>query len=332
MQLLDRIYDKARRQPMRIVLCEADDPRVREAGRRAAADGLAQVIMVAPAPEGAASQDAASPAGMTYVDPATSPWLPELRDTLLALRAKRGMTAEQAAGAVLDPLVFAQLMVRQGYADGSVAGAVHTTADVVRNALQIIGKRADTRLVSSFFLMLREQPLHGDTQAMIFSDCGLVIDPDAEELAEIALAAAQSARTLLDAEPRLAMLSFSTNGSASHKEVEKVHHATQLVRARQPELAVDGEIQLDAAIVPAIAQRKVPQSNVHGQANVLIFPNLSAGNIGYKLTERLGGASAVGPLLQGLNKPANDLSRGCSAQDVYNVIAITAVQAQGTQR
>ena len=335
MKQLDRILEKARRQPMRIVLCEGDDPRVQAAALRAAADGLARVIVVGSPPAAASlpTGTASQPSGSIpeYLNPQASPWLDEFRQILLALRKKRGMTPEQAAAAVREPLVFALLMVRQGYADGSVAGATHTTADVVRNAIQIIGVRPDTRHISSFFIMLREQAFTPDTHAMIFSDCGLVIDPDSEQLAEIALAAADSARTLLEVTPKLAMLSFSTAGSATHREVDKVRIATELVRQRRPELAIDGEIQLDAAIVPDISQRKVPDSRVAGQANVLIFPNLSAGNIGYKLTERLGGATALGPLLQGLNKPANDLSRGCSTDDVYNVIAVTAVQAQAGQ-
>jgi len=328
MEQLERILKRARGRRMRIVLCESSDARVREAARRAAAGGLAHIILVRDGGESSPPPDQAIQENLEYVDPATSPWLDEFQQTLLALRKRRGMTEEQAAQAVRQPLVFAMLMVRLGYADGSVAGATHTTADVVRNAIQIVGIRPDAKLVSSFFIMLREEPFHASTQAMIFSDCGLVIEPDQDELAEIALAAADSARTLLNVEPRLAMLSFSTSGSAAHREVEKVRHATELVRTRRPDLAVDGEIQLDAAIVPAIAQRKVPDSRVAGQANVLIFPNLAAGNIGYKLSERLGRAIAIGPLLQGLDKPANDLSRGCSADDIYNVIAITAVQAQ----
>jgi phosphate acetyltransferase len=209
-----------------------------------------------------------------------------------------------------------------------VAGAVYTTADVVRAAIQLIGIRHGASLVSSFFVMLRDEPFHHDVHAMIFSDCGLVIDPSEEQLAEIALAAAHSAEQLLHKEAKVAMLSFSTQGSADHPRVHKVQHATELVRARRPELAIDGEVQLDAAIVPEIAKRKLANSHVHGAANVLVFPNLDAANIGYKLTERLAHATAIGPLLQGLRQPANDLSRGCNANDIYNVIAVTAVQAQ----
>lgn len=330
MQQLDRILAKARQRPMRIVLCEGDDPRVQAAAHRAAADGLAHVIILGQ-PSGTASQGAVPVPpvkNLEFIDPQTSPWLDSFQDALLHLRSKRGMTPEQASVAVREPLVFALLMVRMGHADGSVAGATHTTADVVRNAIQIIGAQPGIRHISSFFIMLREAELCPGTQAMVFSDCGLVIDPDSEQLAEIALAAADSAQTLLEVTPKVAMLSFSTSGSAVHREVDKVRQATEIVRAKRPDLAVDGEIQLDAAIVPDIARRKVPDSRIAGQANVLIFPNLSAGNIGYKLTERLGGATAIGPLMQGLNKPANDLSRGCSADDIYYVIAITGLQAQ----
>ncbi len=215
---------------------------------------------------------------------------------LHTLRQKKGMSLEQARREVLDPLCFANLR--------------------------------SFKLVSSFFLMILGEPHHKVKGGLIFADCGLVVDPSAQELSEIAMAAADNARRLLMEEPRVAMLSFSTNGSANHLAVEKVAEATRLVQAQRPDLAIDGEVQFDAAVVPEIARRKLPESRVGGRANVLVFPDLNSGNIGYKLAERIGGAIAIGPLLQGLNKPANDLSRGCSAEDVFNVIAVTAVQAQ----
>jgi len=262
------------------------------------------------------------------VDPQRSALAEPLADALHALRAKRGMTPEQARQAVLDPLCFADLMVHAGHADGSVAGAVRTTADVVRNALQIIGRGPGVSQVSSFFLMMFDKPWHPRKGGMIFSDCGLVIDPDEETLAGIAMSAADSARRLLGEEPRVAMLSFSTAGSAAHANVDKVVNAARRVKAARPELAIDEDVQLDTAITPEICARKLPESSVQGRANVLVFPNLDAGNIGYKLAERMAGAMAIGPLLQGLSKPANDLSRGCSADDVYYVIAVTGLQAQ----
>ena len=265
---------------------------------------------------------------MTLVDPATATQRDAYADTLHALRKNKGMTAAAARDAMLDPLCHANLMVRLGDADGSVAGAVHATADVVRAAIQLIGVDPAFRIVSSFFLMMLCEPFHTIKGGLIFSDCALVVDPDANQLAEIAMAAADSAHALLGEEPRVAMLSFSTSGSAHHAAVDKVTAATAHVRELRPTLAIDGDVQLDAAIVAEIAERKIAHSQVGGHANVLVFPSLEAGNIGYKLAERIGRAKAVGPLLQGLRRPANDLSRGCSADDVYHVIAATTVQAQ----
>lgn len=331
MGVLQHIIEKARSEPKRIVLCEAQDPRVLEAALRAQRDAIAHVMMVG-SPEqarGVAREHGLDLSGLTIIDPATSEARQAYAQQLHQLRQKKGMTLEQATQAVMQPLCFASVMLQRGDADGSVAGAVHTTADVVRSALQIVGaKSSPGSIVSSFFLMIFEHEHHPTKGGMIFSDCGLVIDPDAQQLSRIALDSAKSAQALLGESPRIAMLSFSTLGSAEHVNVTKVQQATQLVRQAEPELLIDGEIQLDAAIIPAIASRKLADSQIHGQANVLIFPDLNAGNIGYKLAERLGGAIAVGPLLQGLNKPANDLSRGCSADDIYNVIAVTCVQAQ----
>lgn len=334
MSVLQRIVEKAKTEPKRIVLCEADDARVLAAAVRASKDRTAVVTLVGN-PDTAreiASQHQLDLTGLDIVDPADSPQRDRYARALLKLREKKGMTPEQANQAILQPLCFANVMLHLGDADGSVAGAVHTTADVVRTALQVVGGKAGAgSIVSSFFLMIFEHDHHPTKGGMIFSDCGLVIDPDATQLARIAMDSAKSAQALLGEEARIAMLSFSTQGSAQHANVSKVQAATQKVRDAAPELLIDGEVQLDAAIIPAIASRKLAHSNVKGHANVLIFPDLNAGNIGYKLAERLGGAIAIGPLLQGLNKPANDLSRGCSADDVYNVIAVTCVQAQQAQ-
>ncbi|UXI00104.1 phosphate acetyltransferase [Photobacterium sp. TY1-4] len=330
MKAIERIIEQAKQRPVRIVLSEGDDARVLRAAVKAAQGGIAEVILVGNTPQiqARAEEEGVCIASCILIDPATSPLRPALTDMLFALRAGKGMTRTQAEQAVLDPLCYANLLVRYGAADGSVAGAVQTTANVVRSAIQVIGLAPDCRLVSSFFLMMLCEPFHDLKGGLIFSDCGLVVEPSAEELADIALSAAESARQLLMETPRVAMLSFSTSGSARHAAVDKVVAASALVKSRQPELAIDGDVQLDAAIVQDIAARKLPDSQVKGQSNVLIFPNLEAGNIGYKLAERVGRAVAIGPLLQGLAKPANDLSRGCSEQDIYHVIAVTAVQAQ----
>jgi phosphate acetyltransferase len=238
------------------------------------------------------------------------------------------MTLQQAEQQARDPLCFADLMLHAGDADGSIAGAVYTTGDRVRSALKIVGVKPGYNSVSSFMLMLFEAEHHDPKQVMVFADCGLQVDPDAAQLAEIAATTANSARKFIGGEPRVAMLSFSTDGSAMHPLVEKVREATEQARRLMPDIAVEGEVQLDAAIVPAISAKKISNSRIGGRANVLIFPDLNAGNIGYKLAQRFGGAIAIGPILQGLNRPANDLSRGCNTDDVYNLIALTAVQSR----
>lgn len=328
MKLIEHLIAAAQAQPRRIVLCEADDERILRAASQASQDGIARITLVGDTQRvGARLQELGLDQGDVQIeDPQTSAHRPALLAALLERRKDKGLTQEQAQRWLGEPLCYANMMVHAGLADGSVAGAVHSTADVVRTALQLIGKAPGAKLVSSFFIMMLCRQDHPRKGGLIFSDCGLVIDPDADQLCDIALAAADSARLLLNETPRVAMLSFSTAGSAQHERVSKVVKAARQIKAQRPDLAIDEDVQLDAALIEEVAARKLPGSAVAGKANVLIFPNLEAGNIGYKMAERLGGAIAIGPLLQGLSKPANDLSRGCSTQDIYNVIAVTGVQ------
>jgi len=260
-------------------------------------------------------------------DPKTSDLTDEVASSYFELRKHKGIREDFAADQARDPLVFAAMLVRNGHADGTVGGAVATTPDVVRAALQVIGKAKTAPLVSSFFLMALPEGHPSGRAAMTFGDCGLVIDPNAEELAAIAVASAASHQQLLGETPKVAMLSFSTMGSAKHANVTKVTDAVALLKEHHADLDADGELQFDAAFVPEVGASKAPGSSVAGHANVMIFPNLDAGNIGYKIAQRIGGCQAIGPVLQGLAKPANDLSRGCNAEDVLNMIAVTALQA-----
>lgn len=330
MTVLDNIIQRAQADPKRIVLTEGEDSRIIQAAERLSKDKVAEITILGDATviAATASELGLTLAGVSVVDPSVSSLRESLAEVLFETRAKKGMTQEKAFELAGQPLWFANLSVKAGYQDGVVSGAVHTTGDVVRAAIQVIGVDKAFNMISSFFLMVLDQPHHPGQGSMVFSDCALVIDPDAAQLAEIASAAANSYQALNGDAAKIAMLSFSTEGSASHPHVDKVAEATRLVKAARPDLTIDGEIQLDAAIVPAVAASKITNSEVHGAANVLVFPSLEAGNIAYKLVERFAGASAVGPMLQGLAKPANDLSRGCNADDVYYVAAVTVVQAQ----
>ncbi|OCP35341.1 phosphate acetyltransferase [Ensifer sp. LC163] len=329
MKPLDRIIETARKTPRHIVLAEGEDTRVVAAAVRARAEGLAEITLVGRREIIAERlrDHGADEHAFRIENPATSVLTERFASRYHELRRSKGIDREAAEKAVREDLVFAAMMVRENEADGTIGGAVATTADTVRTALQIIGRAPGASLVSSFFLMMLCQPHHAKKGAFVFSDCGLVVDPDAAGLADIARMSAQSYTSLLGDRAKVAMLSFSTNGSAAHDRVSNVVEATHIARAANPDLLIDGELQFDSAFVEAVSSSKAPNSTLHGQANVFIFPNLDAANIGYKIAQRIGGATAIGPVLQGLAKPANDLSRGCTADDVFHMIAVTVVQA-----
>lgn len=329
MGFIDTIKERARQNVQTIVLPETEDRRTYEAAANILKEGTAKLILVGSKEEIAKNSAGLDISGAAAIDPATSEKTQGYIDLLVELRSKKGMTPEQAKELLLNNyLYYGVMMVKCGDADGMVSGACHSTADTLRPCLQILKTKPGTKLVSAFFLEVVPNCEYGADGTFIFADAGLEQNPDPEKLAAIAASSAESFELLVQKEPIVAMLSHSTKGSAKHADVDKVVEATKIAKEANPNLKLDGELQLDAAIVPSVGESKAPGSPVAGHANVLVFPDLDAGNIGYKLVQRLAKAEAYGPITQGIAKPVNDLSRGCSAEDIEGVVAITAVQAQ----
>ena len=333
MNFIENIKENARKDLKTVVLPEAEDVRTLKAVEIINKEGFAKVVLIGNVEEtkNLAFQNNVDLGDTQIVNPENSPRKDDYANTLFELRKEKGMTIEEANRLVLDPIYFGMMMLKLDEADGLVCGACHSTADTLRPALQIIKTKPGTKLVSTFAVIDVPNCEFGENGLFFFADCGLNQNPNSEELAEIAISTAQSFENMVGKQARVALLSYSTKGSAKAEEVTKVEEATQIANEKAPNFLIDGEIQLDAAIVPEVAKTKAPKSNVAGSANVLIFPELEAGNIGYKLAERLGKAEAYGPICQGIAKPVNDLSRGCKAEDIVGVVAITALQAQKFQ-
>ncbi len=333
MKLFDKLTQCAKDNKQRIVLPESTEPRTQTAADRIIADGIADIILIGDPNE---ISKLAKELGLnnidkaTIVNPADEKVIDKYAPLFFELRKKKGISMEEARLTTANPLYLGCLMVKSGDADGQVAGAMNTTGNVLRAAFQVIKTQPGISVVSGAFLMLLPDGLnYGTDGILVFADCAVVPDPDASELAQIAVSAAQTARDIAHIEPRVAILSFSTKGSAKHERVDKVIEATKLARKMDPTLILDGELQADAALVPSVSNKKAPDSQLSGRANVLVFPSLEVGNIAYKLVQRLGGVEAVGPVLQGLAAPVNDLSRGCYPEDIYKTIIMTCNQAIG---
>lgn len=333
MSFTEKVWKLAQRELKKIVLPEGDEERNLKAAEIIHNNKIAHVVLVGN--EASIKENAKSfgvnISGIEIIDPTTSAKTAEYANAFYELRKSKGVTEEKALATVKDPVYYGTMMVKVGDADGLVSGAVHSTGDLLRPGLQIIKTAPGIKVVSSFFVMEVPNSPYGDNGTLLFGDCAVNPNPSAEELASIAISTADNAKALCGIDPKVAMLSFSTMGSAKHEYVDKVVEATKIAKEARPDLAIDGELQLDAAIVGKVAKLKAPNSTVAGNANVLIFPDLQAGNIGYKLVQRFAGAEAIGPICQGFAKPINDLSRGCSFEDIVNVVAITAVQAQNAK-
>jgi phosphate acetyltransferase len=330
MSFIDEIKEKAKKDIKTIVLPESTDVRVLEAASKIKNEKFANVVLVGNEDDinKLANENNIDVTDIEIINPTKSDKFDKYVNDFYELRKEKGMTLEKANEVIKDYVYYGMMMVKEGEADGLVSGACHSTSDTLRPALQILKTAPNTKLVSAFFLMVVPNCEYGEDGIFIFSDSGLNENPDSEALSEIAISSSKSFKQLVGKEPKVAMLSYSTYGSAHSELTEKVINATNLVKEKMPDLLVDGELQLDAAIIPEIAKSKAPESNVAGQANTLIFPDLNAGNIGYKLVQRLAKAEAYGPLCQGIARPVNDLSRGCSSDDIVGVVAITCVQAQ----
>lgn len=332
MEISQMIREKAKKNPKVIVLPEGEEPRMIKASETIIKEGFANLIFLGKEEK---IKSMAKNMGIDFsekieiINPNNSDKIKKYAETYYQLRKNKGINLDEAYQLLKDPLYFGALMVYHGEADGLVAGSINATGDVFRPALQTIKTAPGIQIVSSCFIMVVPDCPYGDNGVIVFADCAINPEPNAEQLADIAIASAETGKILVGIEPRVAMLSFSTKGSAKHPLVEKVVEATKIAKEKKPDLLIDGELQADAALIPSIGERKAPNSKIAGKANVLIFPDLQSGNIAYKLVERLAKAKAIGPISQGMRKPINDLSRGCSAEDIVNVVAITVLQAGG---